>query len=1038
MRAESWRYCALRKKSQICNINFFTNLIFYDILIIYFLIRQVTVVMRRIISVLLCIGLSFCFFGVSAAEGEALLSCNFDDAELPFSPVSIEALEAYSGMFCAKLEKSDNVEVDGGYLNFYDYAEPVLLNEGDLYEFSMYIKAGNNVTAEPKMSVDYINIDKRIIFNITSIGYGWQAVEGTFMAGETREYGISFATFTADSDTAVYVDEIVLRKVEGKPVSMQIEGPRSVFVPDTGVMEYKYSPVAIDDNGKAVTIVTGNLEASGELPDGVSFSPDTNTLNVSSYAETEKEFTLKATPPQGFSGIREYRAVIKTGKSYIENGDFSDFPALSGYKAEAGNIYLSEKDGLPCAEISTEYSDENRYTACIVIDKTYVLRADRLYVFRALVSSDKGYISKQVQATNGVVLQSGDIDITVSDVGRESSEVVSAVKVPSDGVYQVNISFENTDERPIYVSYMQFYAEELKPTDILINAPAHASIPSHDTVYIPINYAVRNQAGEILAEGDVQTFIEPENTGVSINGKTISVSSSAVEGEYKVYAKMRENSLVWGVHTLFVSREPIYDGSFEKQNPGQFFKTAEPSQLNIVSSFEGYEPQDGSQMGKLTLNGNVSALLSDSAYLFEAGHAYVFSGFVKEVFDNNPVTMSVILYNANTEGFTDNLPLFQINLAEYESIEKVFLTQQNILGRIMLGFTTGGDTSQVILLDDLKIKDAEVSCSDVYVTGYPYPDMILRGKHEFYANFPSAELSSYRWLISSTADGVFVPIEGETSPEISVTKDMVGSYLKYEVAPASLNGPVYGAAVSSAPVLINPKPAEGEGEMIETERAAPAEETNPVAAQTETLVTKKKGTMGVINIYSDSFRSKIDFFDTQNHWAKADIDLMSAAGIVNGRGNMLFDPDESITRAEFSAFLIRAFSLAPLYYSNSFKDVHPKDWYAGVVETVTKYGIARGYDGNLFLPMMPITREEMTVMTVRALNLAGIIPSGGSETRFYDGDLISDWAKEAVYFASENRLINGNPDGCFKPSDSATRAEAVALIKRMITYVINS
>lgn len=995
--------------------------------------------MRRIISVLLCIGLSFCFFGVSAAEGEALLSCNFDDANSLFSPVSIEALEPYSGMFCAKLQKSDNVEADGGYLNFYDYSEPITLREGCLYEFSMYIKADNILDAVPQMSVDYINIDKRIIFNITSIGYGWQAVSGTFMAGETREYGISFATFTADSDTAVYVDEISLRKIEGNPTKMQIEGPRSVFVPDTGVMEYSYKPVATDDGGKTLTIITGNLEVLGELPEGVSFSSDTNILTVSSYAETDKSFALRATPPQGFSGIKSYSATLKTGKSYIENGDFTDFPALSGYKAETGSIYLTEKDGAPCAAIETEYIDENKFGACIVIDKTYVLRSDRLYVFRAFISSDRQYISKQAEATNGVLSGSGNIDITVSDAGRDAAEVVSAVKVPSDGVYQLNINFENADERTIYVSYMQFYAEELKATDIAVNAPAHVTIPGHDKIDIPINYAVRNQTGDMLpGAGDVVTFIEPEGMGVSVNDKTVSVSSSAVEGEYKIYARMPENSLVWGVHTLSVSREAIADGSFEKQNPGRFFKTAEPSQLNIVSSYEGIEPQDGASMGKLTLNGNVSALLSDSACLFEAGKGYVFSAWAKEVYEDIPTTLSVIIYNANADGLSFNLPLFQTDLSESAKIEKAFVTQQSILGRIMLGFTTGGDSSQVILLDDIKLTDAEVSCGNVYISGYPYPDMILRGRHEFFSNFKTAELSSYRWLISPTADGVFVPLEGETSPTISVTKDMIGSYLKYEVAPASLGGPVYGDAVSSAPVLIKPKPAEGAAEPIETQIVNPREDITPSVVPSESLVTKKKGVMGVINIYSDTFQSKINFVDTQNHWAKADIDLMSAAGIVNGRGDMLFDPDEPITRAEFAAFLIRAFSLAPLYYSGTFKDVSSRDWYAGVVETVTKYDIARGYEENMFLPMLPITREEMTVMTVRALNLAGIIPDGGADAQFSDGDKISSWAKNSVNFAFEKKLINGDQNMYFHPADSATRAEAVAVIKRMITYVINS
>ena len=1003
------------------------------------MIRQVADVAKRIVSVLIIIALYFCPSAIFSFDDGTVIQCGFDGAETPFSPVSAEALEPFSGMFCAKLQKSGNIAVDGGFLNFYDYEQPVTLVEGDLYEFSLYVKADSGILAEPQMSVDYIRIEKRIVFNITSLGCGWQKASGTFMAGATGEYNISFATFTGSDETTVCVDEILLRKVHENPVSMQIKGPRSVFVPDTGVAEYEYSPVAIDDSGNLLTIVTGRMEVSGELPDGVSFSADTNILTVASYAETDKSFVLKATPLQGFSGIKDYSATLKTGKNFIENGDFTDFPALSGYRAEIGNIYLSEKNGNPCAAIETEYIDGNKFCARIATDKTYVLRPDRAYIFRAAVCTDNGELTRQAKAENGTLDGSGNINIRVSPAGIDASEVISVVKVPSDGVYQLYLDFESEGAQTVYVSHMQFYAEELKATDIAINAPLHAAIPSRGSMNIPINYAVRNQAGEITGgSGEVVAFIEPAGRGVEIIGNSLYVTSSAVEGEYKLYARMPENPLLQGVHTFYVSRNAVYDGSFDTQSTGELFKTASPSEFSIVTSCEGISPPDGEYMGKLNLNGNVSALISDSVCLFEAGKGYVFSAWAKGLYDSIPTTLSVIIYSANAEGFGSNLPLFQVDLAKSERIEKVFVTQQDIFGRIMLGFTTGTDSSQTVLLDDIKISDASVSCSEVYISGYPYPDMVLKGKYDFSANFPTSELSTYRWLISSSADGVFMPLEGENSPVISVTRDMVGSYLRFEVAPGSLSGPVYGDALSSAPVYINPRPAEGEITPIETPVVNRNETAKPAVVQSESLVTKKKGVMGVINIYSDSYQSRINFADTQNHWAKADIDLMSAAGILNGRGDMLFFPDEPITRAEFSAFLIRAFSLAPLYYSNSFKDVHSYDWYAGVVETVTKYDIARGYSGNVFMPMLPITREEMTVMTVRALNLAGVIPGDGDIPQFSDSGKISAWAQNSIGFACDKGIVNGDGQGLFRPADSATRAEAAAVIKRMITYVINS
>ena len=165
---------------------------------------------------------------------------------------------------------------------------------------------------------------------------------------------------------------------------------------------------------------------------------------------------------------------------------------------------------------------------------------------------------------------------------------------------------------------------------------------------------------------------------------------------------------------------------------------------------------------------------------------------------------------------------------------------------------------------------------------------------------------------------------------------------------------------------------------------------------------------------------------------------MSAADIVNGRGNMLFAPDDLITRAEFSAILIRSFSLAPLYYTGGFSDVKTSNWYSGVVETVTKYNIANGVGEGRFAPDSPLTREQLAAMIMRALSLTGVKITPSVPLKFSDSADISTWAKSDAEAAAQIGLITGFPDNTFAPKRNCTRAEAAVLIKRMISYALTN
>ncbi len=181
------------------------------------------------------------------------------------------------------------------------------------------------------------------------------------------------------------------------------------------------------------------------------------------------------------------------------------------------------------------------------------------------------------------------------------------------------------------------------------------------------------------------------------------------------------------------------------------------------------------------------------------------------------------------------------------------------------------------------------------------------------------------------------------------------------------------------------------------------------------------------------------FADIAGHWAKADIELIAAKGIVSGKAANLFDPNGKVTRAEFAAIVAKALNLAPQAAKAGFNDVNTGDWYAGAVGAAVEAGIIKGYADGSFKPNAHVTRQEVAAMVVQAMKAAKVDTAITEAeinqylAQFKDGDKISAWAKAVVAVAAKNNIIKGNAKGEFAPANNSTRAEAVVMIKQLLT-----
>ncbi|MBR5390467.1 MAG: S-layer homology domain-containing protein [Clostridia bacterium] len=156
---------------------------------------------------------------------------------------------------------------------------------------------------------------------------------------------------------------------------------------------------------------------------------------------------------------------------------------------------------------------------------------------------------------------------------------------------------------------------------------------------------------------------------------------------------------------------------------------------------------------------------------------------------------------------------------------------------------------------------------------------------------------------------------------------------------------------------------------------------------------------------------------------------------IAGYPDGTFGPNRNITRAESATMIYRLLTDARKREinatANSFSDVDSGKWYNTYVSSMAKGGYVAGYPDGTFGGEKSITRAEFVTILVRFFDPAPISNS------FTDVSS-SHWAYESIMTASAYGWINGYEDGTFRPDRLIIRAEAVAIINRILNRGIDA
>jgi hypothetical protein len=180
-----------------------------------------------------------------------------------------------------------------------------------------------------------------------------------------------------------------------------------------------------------------------------------------------------------------------------------------------------------------------------------------------------------------------------------------------------------------------------------------------------------------------------------------------------------------------------------------------------------------------------------------------------------------------------------------------------------------------------------------------------------------------------------------------------------------------------------------------------------VAALTLLSAQASIGPQPVKAAITDDIKVVQKFKDITGHWAESSILQAIQRGYVDGFPDGKFLPNNIVTRAEFVKMTVSALDLEVGSTSGS--------WYTSYVNAAQTAGIYKAGDFSKSDWTKPMSREEMSKVAVRALGVTDVED------------------KQWMYLATKNGIITGTAPGEISPEGTTTRAQAIAVIERILS-----
>jgi hypothetical protein len=174
------------------------------------------------------------------------------------------------------------------------------------------------------------------------------------------------------------------------------------------------------------------------------------------------------------------------------------------------------------------------------------------------------------------------------------------------------------------------------------------------------------------------------------------------------------------------------------------------------------------------------------------------------------------------------------------------------------------------------------------------------------------------------------------------------------------------------------------------------------------------------------FKGDARNFNPDNYMTRAEF----AAALVQIAKEVPKDPSLAVRTVSTAS---RSRNNAPVV--SPFDDVSVDNIYFNQIKSAFDRKLIDGKGNDLYMPNGTITKADAITTFIRALGFEDLAPAPVAVTGFRDNDLIPSYARSSAYVAQKIGLLLSDSKGNMNPNQKLTKAEGAVLFDNLIKYM---